>query len=177
MTKTIDTTIETTLDTAKDIQTNDIQTSYDVIVVGSGAGAMTAAIFAADQGHSVLVVEKSDKYGGTSAISGGGIWIPNNDEFRAQGGQDSYQLALDYIKAASEGSVDDSRIHAYLDNAPKMIRALQANSRVKFAVAEKYPDYYPHLAGALPGGRTMDPELFDTTVLGDEMNQHRRQLY
>ncbi|MFT6131587.1 MAG: 3-oxosteroid 1-dehydrogenase, partial [Shewanella sp.] len=90
---------------------NDIENDYDVIIVGSGAGAMTAAIFAADQGHSVLIVEKSDKYGGTSAISGGGIWIPNNDEFKALGGNDSYESAFTYIKAASQGSVDESKIH------------------------------------------------------------------
>jgi 3-oxosteroid 1-dehydrogenase len=58
------------------------QSSYDVIVVGSGAGAMTSALFAADQGLSVLIVEKSDKYGGTSAISGGGIWIPQQPLLR-----------------------------------------------------------------------------------------------
>lgn len=56
--------------------------TYDVIVVGSGAGALSSAVFASDQGLSVLVVEKSDKYGGTSALSGGGIWIPNNDHSR-----------------------------------------------------------------------------------------------
>ncbi len=149
---------------------NDIEKNYDVIVVGSGAGAMTAALFAADQENSVVIVEKSDKYGGTSAISGGGIWIPNNDEFRALGGKDSYDAALSYIKAASQGSVAEPRIRAYLDNAPKMLRELQANSRVKFAVADKYPDYYQHLEGSLPGGRSMDPELFDTTGLGDEMD-------
>jgi len=152
---------------------NDIENDYDVIIVGSGAGAMTAAIFAADQGNSVLIVEKSDKYGGTSAISGGGIWIPNNDEFKALGGTDSYESALTYIKAASQGSVDESRIRAYLDNAPKMLRELQANSRVKFAVAAKYPDYYQHLEGSLPGGRSMDPELFDTTGLGDEIEHQQ----
>ncbi len=152
---------------------NEIENQYDVIVVGSGAGAMTSAIFAADQGNSVLIVEKSDKYGGTSAISGGGIWIPNNDEFKALGGNDSYDSALTYIKASSQGSVEESRIRAYLDNAPKMIRELQANSRVKYAVADKYPDYYPHLEGSLPGGRTMDPELFDTTGLGDEMDHQQ----
>lgn len=154
-------------------KTKDIENQYDVIIVGSGAGAMTSAIFAADQGNSVLVVEKSDKYGGTSAISGGGIWIPNNDEFKALGGHDSYDEALTYIKAASQGSVDEARVRAYIENAPKMIRELQANSRVKFAVAEKYPDYYPHLAGSLDGGRTLDPELFDTSVMGDEIENQQ----
>jgi 3-oxosteroid 1-dehydrogenase len=152
---------------------NEIENQYDVIIVGSGAGAMTSAIFAADKGNSVLIVEKSDKYGGTSAISGGGIWIPNNDEFKALGGKDSYELALKYVSSASQGTVAESRIHAYLDNAPKMLRKLQAKTHVKFAVAEKYPDYYPHIDGALPGGRTMDPELFDTTALGDEMDHQQ----
>lgn len=150
-----------------------LTSTYDVIVVGSGAGALSAAIFAADQGKSVLVVEKSDKYGGTSALSGGGIWIPNNDYFKAKGGGDSYAKAMTYLKASTGGRVDEARLSAYLDNAPKMIRYLEKHSRVRYAVAEKYPDYYPHLEGSLPGGRTLDPELYDTTQLGDEIENQR----
>lgn len=150
------------------------QTHYDVIVVGSGAGAMTSAVFLADQGFSVLIVEKSDKYGGTSAISGGGIWIPNNHYFARQGGNDSFELAMRYLKAAAGEHVDDARLQAYLDNAPKMIEALTLTSRVRYAVAAKYPDYYPHLPGSLPGGRTLDPELFDTSLLGEELDNLRK---
>lgn len=150
------------------------QTHYDVIVVGSGAGAMTSAVFLADQGFSVLIVEKSDKYGGTSAISGGGIWIPNNHYFARQGGNDSFELAMRYLKAAAGEHVDDARLQAYLDNAPKMIEALTRTSRVRYAVAAKYPDYYPHLPGSLPGGHTLDPELFDTSLLGEELDNLRK---
>lgn len=142
---------------------------YDVIVVGSGAGAMTSALFAAEQGLSVLVVEKSDKFGGTSAISGGGIWIPNNHYFAAKGGGDSVELALQYLKAATGEHGDDKRLRAYVKHAPQMIRALVDNSHVRYAVAAKYPDYYPQLPGSLAGGRTLDPELFDTSLLGDEL--------
>lgn len=142
---------------------------YDVIVVGSGAGAMTSALFAAEQGLSVLVVEKSDKFGGTSAISGGGIWIPNNHYFAAKGGRDSFELALQYLKAATGEHGDEPRLRAYLEHAPQMIRALEENSHVRYAVAHKYPDYYPQLPGSLAGGRTLDPELFDTGLLGDEL--------
>ncbi len=149
------------------------QTAFDVIVVGSGAGAMTAAITAADQGLSVLVVEKSDKFGGTSAISGGGIWIPNNHYFKRMGGHDSHALALTYLRAATTGRVDESRLLAYLEHAPKMIQYLETKSRVRYAVAHKYPDYYQHLPGALPGGRSLDPELFDTSLLGDELKNLR----
>jgi 3-oxosteroid 1-dehydrogenase len=150
------------------------QSTYDVIVVGSGAGAMTSAIFAADQGLSVLIIEKSDQYGGTSAISGGGIWIPGNHYFAARGGRDSPELAMQYLKAAVGDKVDESRLRAYLKNAAQMIRQLTANTRVRYAVAEKYPDYYPHLPGALPGGRTLDPELFDTSLLGEELEHLRK---
>ena len=150
------------------------QFSYDVIIVGSGAGAMTSAVFAADQGLSVLVVEKSDKYGGTSAISGGGIWIPNNHYFAAIGGQDSPELSMQYLKAATGEHGDHARLQAYLDNAACMIKQLTANSRVRYAVAEKYPDYYPHLPGALAGGRTLDPELFDTSLLNEELPNLRK---
>ncbi|WP_419711257.1 FAD-dependent oxidoreductase [Pseudomonas sp. NFX224] len=142
---------------------------YDVIVVGSGAGAMTSALFAADQGLSVLVVEKSDKFGGTSAISGGGIWIPNNHYFAAKGGRDSFDLALQYLKAATGVHGDEPRLRAYLKHAPQMIQALEHTSHVRYAVAQKYPDYYPQLPGSLAGGRTLDPELFDTSLLGDEL--------
>lgn len=150
------------------------QTAYDVIVVGSGAGAMTAAIIAADHGLSALVVEKSDKFGGTSAISGGGIWIPNNHYFAAKGGKDSYDKALQYIMTAGGGRADETKVRAYLDHAPEMIKYLEQKSRVRYDVAEKYPDYYQDLPGSLPGGRSLDPELFDTSVLGDELDNLRR---
>ena len=156
---------------AKDVQE---RTEFDVVVVGSGAGALASAVVAADHGMSVLVVEKSDKYGGTSSISGGGIWIPNNHHFAAKGGKDSYDKALQYMKAATGGVVPEVRLRAYLDNAPKMISYLETKSRVRYAVAEKYPDYYQHLPGSLPGGRSLDPELFDTSLLGDEL-PHLRQ--
>lgn len=146
---------------------------YDVIVVGSGAGAMTSALFAAEQGLSALVVEKSDKFGGTSAISGGGIWIPNNHYFAAKGGHDSFELALQYLKAATGGHGDELRLRAYLKHAPQMIQALEHKSHVRYAVAEKYPDYYPQLPGSLEGGRTLDPELFDTSLLGEELGNLR----
>lgn len=150
------------------------QTHYDVIVVGSGAGAMTSAVFLADQGIRVLVLEKSDQYGGTSAISGGGIWIPNNHYFARMNGNDSYATALTYLQAAAGEHVDETRLRAYLDNAPKMIEQLTRISRVRYAVAAKYPDYYPHLPGALAGGRTLDPEFFDTSLLGEELANLRK---
>ncbi|MBA1306525.1 FAD-binding protein [Stutzerimonas stutzeri] len=149
------------------------ETRYDVIIVGSGAGAMTAAVFAADEGLSVLMIEKTAQYGGTSAISGGGIWIPNNHHFQAKGGNDSFDKAWTYLKAAVGDRVDEARLRTYLEQAPRMVRELEECSRVRFAVAEKYPDYYPHLPGALPGGRSLDPEIFDASVLEEEFSNLR----
>jgi 3-oxosteroid 1-dehydrogenase len=147
--------------------------TYDVVVVGSGAGAMTAAITAADQRLTVLMIEKAAQYGGTSALSGGGIWIPGNHYFKAIGGKDSYEQAMTYLKASVGDRVDESRLHAYLTHAPAMIRYLEERTQVHYTVADKYPDYYPDLPGALKGGRTLDPELFDTSVLGDELENLR----
>ncbi|WP_285275887.1 FAD-binding protein [Halopseudomonas bauzanensis] len=148
---------------------NDFSAVYDLVVVGSGAGAMTAAVTAADQGLSVLMVEKAAQYGGTSALSGGGIWIPNNHYFKAIGGNDSAELSWTYLKAAVGDRVDEKRLRTYLEKSPEMIVWLEQNTRVRYAVADKYPDYYQHLPGALPGGRSLDPELFDLAQLGDEL--------
>lgn len=152
---------------------NDFSAAYDLIVVGSGAGAMTAAVAAADQRLSVLMVEKAAQYGGTSALSGGGIWIPNNHHFKAIGGNDSEALAWTYLKAAVGDRVDDRRLRTYLHKAPEMVAWLEKHTRVRYAVADKYPDYYQHLPGALPGGRSLDPELFDLGQLGDELAKLR----
>ncbi len=152
---------------------NDFSAEFDVVIVGSGAGAMTAAVTAADKGLSVLVVEKTAQYGGTSALSGGGIWIPNNHHFKAIGGNDSEELAWTYLKAAVGERVDEKRLRTYLKKAPEMIAWLEQYTRVSYAVADKYPDYYQHLPGSLPGGRSLDPELFDLRHLGGELNALR----
>ncbi|SMB22076.1 3-oxosteroid 1-dehydrogenase [Sterolibacterium denitrificans] len=143
------------------IETN----TYDVIVVGSGAGAMLAAARAHDLGLSVLVVEKSDKYGGTSAVSGGAVWIPNNSQMQIK---DSFDEALTYLKAATQGLVAEDRLLAYLESAPQMVEYINANMTLQYFPCHRYPDYYQHLPGAKPGGRTMEPMLFDAALLGDE---------
>ena len=146
---------------------------FDVVVVGSGAGGMLAALRAHDQGLRVLVVEKAEVYGGTSAISGGGIWIPNNSHAKRAGLSDSEAAATQYVQASVQGTVDADRVSTYLRVAPVMADYLEQKTRVRYAVAAQYPDYYPELPGALAGGRTLDPELFDASVLGDELKRLR----
>ena len=142
---------------------------FDVVVVGSGAGGMVAAIRAHDQGLSALVVEKTDKFGGTSAMSGGGIWVPNTPQSKKAGFKDSPEEAFEYVKAAAQGRVPESRIRAYLENALKLERWLDENTHLHYLVVPKYPDYYAWLPGAKSGYRTMEPRRFDARKLGKEL--------
>ncbi|WP_336335098.1 FAD-dependent oxidoreductase [Pseudomonas putida] len=146
---------------------------YDVVVVGSGAGAMTAALRAHDQGLSVLVVEKAAEYGGTTAISGGGIWIPCNDQIERLGGSDSPAEALAYLRATVGEDFDPARMEAYLANGPKMVDYLAAQAQTHFQAVVRYPDYYPELEGGKPGYRTMEPASFDAARLGEEFQYLR----
>ncbi|WP_396333601.1 FAD-dependent oxidoreductase [Burkholderia anthina] len=140
--------------------------TYDVVVVGSGAGAMTAALRAHDQGLSVLVVEKGAVYGGTTAVSGGGIWIPCNDQIAALGGSDSYDEAMTYLRDVVGEDFDAQRIDAYLENGPKMVAYLAKHAHTRFNAVPRYPDYYPDRKGGKPGYRTMEPAAFDAARLG-----------
>ncbi len=138
---------------------------FDVVVVGSGAGALLAAIRAADEGLSVLVVEKADVVGGTSAVSGGDIWIPDNHDMARHGLTDSIDAAFRYVKACARGLASDDRVLAYVETARQMARYL-AQIGVRYRAMPRYADYYPHVEHSMPGGRTMDPIDFDAARLG-----------
>ena len=146
---------------------------FDVVVVGSGAGGMTAALCSQAAGLSAVVVEKSDRYGGTSAVSGGGIWIPCNDQMAGAGISDSYDEALRYLQHLTGGEVPQSRLEAYLRKAPEMVRTLENDFDVRFKSVVKYPDYFPDQPGGKPGARTMQPAAFDASKLGDEFERQR----
>lgn len=146
---------------------------YDVIVVGSGGGGLTTAVTAQGHGLRAVVVEKSDKYGGTSAVSGGGIWIPCNDDIAKTGGSDSYDEALTYLKDVIGDAVPQSRIEAYLKNGPEMLRFLAQKFGIRYSNVPKYPDYYPNRPGGKEGFRSMQPVAFDAKRLGDEFDNQR----
>lgn len=140
--------------------------SCDVLVIGSGAGGMVSALRAHDLGFDVQVIEKSDRYGGTSAVSGGGIWIPNNTAIAAT---DSPEQALAYLSASTKGHVPEAKLRAYVDHSPRLVEELQ-HWQVGYFSVPGYADYMPGLPGALAtGGRTMMPLPFDARVLGDEL--------
>jgi 3-oxosteroid 1-dehydrogenase len=97
--------------------------SYDVVVVGSGAAGATAALRAHEHGLSVVIVEKAHKYGGTSATSGGVLWVPNHG-LAAQ--EDSREQALQYLSGVVTGNIQRARLEAFVDKAPQMVRFLQS---------------------------------------------------
>lgn len=146
---------------------------FDVIVIGSGAGGMTAALCAKGEGLSAVVLEKESVYGGTTAVSGGGIWIPCNDDIAKNGGSDSYAEALGYVKLLTEGEVPVPRIEAYLQNAPEMVRHLARKFGVAFRGVKLYPDYYPNRPGGKDGYRSMEPVEFNAALLGTEFDRLR----
>ncbi len=140
-------------------------TSVDVLIVGSGAGALTAALTAQKGGADVLVVEKSAEYGGTSATSGGGIWIPNSHYAKAQGVDDSREDALTYLKAVVGPVVDEKRLEAYVDEAPRMLKYMADNTRLEYSPVA-YSDYYPEQPGGKQGFRTHEPVPMSARKLG-----------
>ena len=147
----------------------------DVLVVGTGNGGLTAALCNWEMGSKdVLVIEKSDKIGGTSANSGGGIWIPTTHYAQACGAEDSLEDAKKYLMSTLFGEdVPEELIDAYLENAPKMLRFLADRTEVSYQSLEHYPDYYTNVEGARPGHRSLEPEPFDVSRLGEDWRKMR----
>ena len=134
------------------------QERYDVVVVGSGAAGLTAALGAAGDGLSVLVVEKADRLGGTSAVGGGVIWAPGNHLMAATGYPDSAADARAYLRAGSGGRMSDDEIDRYVRTVPETIRSL-TGAGVRMRPLAR-PDYHPEWSGAARG-RGLDQDPFD----------------
>jgi 3-oxosteroid 1-dehydrogenase len=142
---------------------------YDVVVVGSGAAGAMAALRASEHGLSVLIVEKARKYGGTSATSGGVMWIPNH---QLEPNDDSREQALEYLDALIEVPVQRDRLETYVETAPGMAQYLKTLG-VPVA-AGVWPDYFPDLPGAR-ADRSLVCDTFDGRQLGDMFPLMREQ--
>jgi 3-oxosteroid 1-dehydrogenase len=148
----------------------------DVLVVGTGAGAMVAALTAAEHGARTLMIEKSDLYGGSSASSGGGIWIPDSDSARSQGQQDSPEEAFIYIKGLVGNSVADAKIRQFTEMARRMARYVEKTSKLRFQ-AIPYTDYQAERPGGKMGYRSHETNTLHASELSLEDFQSLRPTH
>jgi 3-oxosteroid 1-dehydrogenase len=150
----------------------------DALIVGSGAAGLAAAVTSSSLGLNTLVIEKTKYYGGTTAYSGGGMWIPNNPVLQGQGMRDTPEAArryLDAVLALNDDDVSDARRTAFLSEGPKAVALLEKQCRyLRFDWVKDYPDYHPELPGGTTDGRQIQPRAVDTRVLGSAAAQMRR---
>jgi 3-oxosteroid 1-dehydrogenase len=146
----------------------------DVLIVGSGAAAMTAAVVARKNHADALVIEKSELYGGSSATSGGVVWIPATRQARAAGSDDTPEDGFKYIRALTAPEVSDELIWAFVNNGPKMLDWMEENSEVKY-VTTHYCDYHPNLPGGKTAYRSHDAVPIHASALGDDFLKQRAQ--
>ena len=144
----------------------------DVLVIGSGGGGMTAALAADAAGLDTVVVEKSARFGGSTALSGGGIWVPGAPSQRREGYAPDPDDVFRYLKQITGGVVSDARLRRYVDAAPEMMEFLEKLSPwLEFVWKPGYADYYPEVPGGSALGSTINVPAIDLRVLGDE-EQH-----
>lgn len=147
----------------------------DVLVIGAGAGGLATAIVAKKQGLDVIVVEKEAFFGGTTAFSGGVLWVPCNPQASASGIQDSREAARTYLRNETGDYFDAEAVDAFLDNAPAMVSFFERETAVKF-MPTLYPDYHPDVAGGVDIGRSILAAPFDIRQLGADMARLRPPL-
>jgi 3-oxosteroid 1-dehydrogenase len=151
----------------------------DLVVLGSGSAALTGALVAALEGASVLVLEKAGVVGGTTAVSGGGLWIANNRHMQEEGVEDSRDDALAYLRACTGVNGEEEILLALLDEGPPMVKYLEDQGGLRFRA---WPgiggatDYRPWLPGSRPGARTLTSPRFTVSDLGDWAPKVRRGL-
>ena len=148
---------------------SDWDQTVDLLVMGSGAAGLATAIRAHDLGAKVLLVEKSDLFGGNTAMSGGVCWVANNPQIAAKGIPDSDEEGLAYLTHITKGEVAPERLETYLRESKRMLAWFEKNTHLRFDALEKYTDYYPEAPGGKPGGRSMDPVVFDGALLREDL--------
>lgn len=146
-----------------------LQHEFDVLVVGTGASGMSAAVTAAHQGLKVLVVEKAPVYGGTTARSGGWLWVPGTRLAREQGLHEPAGAARAYLQHEAGSHFDPERVDAFIENGPKAIDFFTRQTCVQFDMPPVFPDYHAEAPGGLPGGRSMVTRPFDGRELGERI--------
>lgn len=148
----------------------------DVLVIGSGAGGLSTAVTAAHRGLKVIVAEKDDVFGGTTARSGGWSWIPCSPPAIRAGVKDSTEAARTYLRAEAGNHFDGPRVDAFLANGPKMVDFFEKNTALQFELGPAFSDYHPTQPGGMAGGRSIVAAPFDGRELGADFKRLRPPL-
>ncbi len=147
----------------------------DVLVIGSGAGGMAAAITARHHGLDVITVEKDAYFGGTTARSGGWLWVPCNDPAIKSGVKDSIDAARTYLQNEAGNHFDPRRVDTFLAMGPRMVEFFERNTAVRFFSSPSLPDYHNDVPGSA-AGRAICAEPFDARALGEDIAKLRPVL-
>lgn len=140
----------------------------DLIVVGSGAAGLSCAITAKKRGLDVVVLEKEPVFGGTTALSGGVLWIPLNHHGRKQNAADTVEAVRTYMMQETGSYFDEAAVQAFVENGPKMVEFFERETAMKF-IPTLYPDYHPDVPGGVDIGRSILAEPYDIRGLGKDM--------
>ena len=152
---------------------SELPEAADAIIIGTGAAGMCAAIRAKTLGLDTILIEKTACFGGSTAISGGAVWIPGNPHAAEAGHEDSREAAMAYLEAEMGNRMNRSLVEAFLDAGPEVVRFLETETEVRFVARTHGPDYHPDLPGGTLGGRVMDPIDYDAARLGPALNRLR----
>ncbi|MBR0664950.1 FAD-dependent oxidoreductase [Roseomonas hellenica] len=148
----------------------------DVLVVGSGAGGLAAAVAAAARGLSVIVAEKDRHVGGTTALSGGFLWVPNNPVSRRDGIEDSADAVRTYLRHEAGNHYNPETVEAFIAAGPEAVEFFETKTAVQFEPASAFSDYHPDAPGGRPGGRSIKAQPYRAQGLGAELKRLRPPL-
>ena len=148
-----------------------LPSEVDVVVVGAGGAGMTAALAAQKRGLDTILVEKSSHFGGSTARSGGGVWIPGNYALKDAGEDDDLANAKLYLDSIVGDVVPKVRRDTYIDRGAEVLDFLKANTPVRFKWVPQYSDYHPEAAGGRARGRTVEPVPLNARFLGEELDR------